>query len=46
MTKRAGKLVPTAANEHLADAVATAYAGIHTEQFKQVLGMYQSAAAS
>jgi hypothetical protein len=32
-----GKMQMVAKNEHLADAVATIHAGIHTEQFKQVL---------
>lgn len=43
--KRKGAMVPTAANEHLADAVAAIYAGLHTDQFKQVQGLYQSTKA-
>lgn len=42
LTKRAGKMVPTLANEHLADACAVTHAGILTPQFQQVaaiLGM-------
>lgn len=40
--KRGGKLVPTAANEHLADAVAAVYAGMKTVQFQQAAAMYRS----
>lgn len=37
--KRAGQLQPTLDNEHLADAVAIAHAGICTPQFKQMISM-------
>jgi Holliday junction resolvasome RuvABC endonuclease subunit len=40
--KRAGKVIPTQDNEHLADAVATVLAGIKTQQFQQVLAMYRT----
>lgn len=40
--KRKGKMVPTKANEHLADAVAAIHAGIQTEQFRQALAMFRS----
>ncbi len=39
MRKLRGKLVPTAANEHLADAVAAIHAGIKSDQFKSMLAM-------
>jgi Holliday junction resolvasome RuvABC endonuclease subunit len=39
--KRAGKL--TLKNEHLADAVAVAHAGILTDQFQQLLAIWRSA---
>lgn len=42
MMKRGGKMVHTAANEHLADAIAAIYAGLLTDQFRQALGIYQS----
>jgi Holliday junction resolvasome RuvABC endonuclease subunit len=42
MRKFKGTIRPTAANEHLADAVATVHAGIKTEQFKQALTLYRS----
>jgi len=42
MTKRGGKMVPTKANEHLADAVAVINAGIQTEQFKAAIAMYRA----
>lgn len=45
LTKRGGKMVPTAKNEHLADACAAIYAGLQTEQFKQALSMYKAIAA-
>jgi Holliday junction resolvasome RuvABC endonuclease subunit len=35
-TKRGGKMVPTKANEHLADACAVVHAGIKTPAFRQV----------
>lgn len=37
--KRKGVIVPTKKNEHLADAVAVAHAGICTPSFRQVLSM-------
>lgn len=43
-TKRKGVIVPVAANEHLADAVATIHAGILTEQFAQARSMLAIAA--
>lgn len=39
MTKRGGVMVPVKKNEHLADAVAIAYAGIRTPTFQQTLSM-------
>lgn len=39
-----GKARPIAANEHLADALASVYAGIKTQQFQQALAMYRSMA--
>jgi len=39
-----GKVVYIAKNEHLADAVAIAHAGLDTDQFQQVLAMLRSAA--
>lgn len=45
VVKRGGKMVPTKANEHLADAVAAIYAGLQSEQFKQGLTMMQAMAA-
>jgi hypothetical protein len=44
MRKLKGKLYPTKANEHLADAVAAVYAAMKTEQFKQILSVYRSVA--
>lgn len=45
LTRRlAGKLVPTAKNEHLADAVAIAHAGVKTNEFKRMLAMWKAAA--
>lgn len=41
-----GKRVPTKANEHLADALGSVYAGIKTEQFKQILSVYRALAAA
>lgn len=46
MRKLKGKLYPTKANEHLADALAAIYAGVRTEQFKQAMAMYRSMAAT
>lgn len=40
--KRAGKL--TLANEHLADAIAIAHAGVLTDQFKQISALMKRAA--
>lgn len=40
--KRGGKLVPIAANEHLADAIAAVHAGVRTQQFKQAAAIYRS----
>lgn len=42
MRKFKGKMIPTSANEHLADAVAALYAGIRTDQFKQLLALMNS----
>jgi Holliday junction resolvasome RuvABC endonuclease subunit len=42
LRNKAGK--PLNKNEHLADAVAVAYAGIRTDQFLQLLAMWRSAA--
>lgn len=42
MRKSKGQLVPIADNEHLADAVAIAEAGIKTDQFKQALALYNA----
>ena len=42
MRKRKEAMVPIAANEHLADAVATIEAGIRTTQFQQAIAIYQS----
>lgn len=42
MRKSKGQLVPIADNEHLADAVAIAEAGIKTDQFKQALALYKA----
>ena len=42
MRKSKGQLVPIADNEHLADAVAIAEAGIKTAQFKQALALYKA----
>lgn len=43
--KRGGKQVPTKANEHLADAVASINAGLRSDQFAQAIAMYRSLAA-
>lgn len=40
--KRGGKRVPTAANEHLADAIAVVHAGIKTTQFRQAMDLFRS----
>ena len=40
-----GAIVPVAANEHLADAVAVLYAGALTEQFGQMVAAYRAARA-
>jgi Holliday junction resolvasome RuvABC endonuclease subunit len=39
LTKRAGQMVPVAANEHLADAVGAIEAGIKTDQLKGILSL-------
>lgn len=44
MTKRGGVMVPTKANEHLADAVAIVHAGILTPAFQQTLSMLRAQA--
>lgn len=41
MRKLKGKMVPTNANEHLADAVASINAGLDSEQFKQAIAMFR-----
>lgn len=41
--KRNGEMVPTLDNEHLADAVAIAFAGIKTPQFRQAAAMFRLA---
>lgn len=41
MRKLKGKLYPTAANEHLADALATVYACVRTQQFKQAIALFK-----
>jgi Holliday junction resolvasome RuvABC endonuclease subunit len=45
MRKLRGSMVPTAANEHLADAVGALYAGVKTEQFNSAIGMYRAMSA-
>jgi Holliday junction resolvasome RuvABC endonuclease subunit len=45
MRKLRGKMVPVAANEHLADAVAAAETGLKDNQFLSALAMYRSMAA-
>lgn len=42
MRRLKGEMVPTADNEHLADAVAICHAGIKLPAFKQVLAMLQA----
>lgn len=42
MRKSKGELVPVAANEHLADALAAIEAGIRTDQFQQAVSMFHS----
>ena len=42
LRKSKGVMVPTNANEHLADAIAAIYAGIATEQFKAATSMMRS----
>jgi Holliday junction resolvasome RuvABC endonuclease subunit len=46
LTKRLGKMVPVAANEHLADAVGAIEAGIHTDQFKQAIALLRGMRAA
>jgi Holliday junction resolvasome RuvABC endonuclease subunit len=43
--KSKGQMELTASNEHLADALATVYAGILTDQFKQAMSIVTSIAA-
>jgi hypothetical protein len=43
--KRKGVMELTAANEHLADALAAIYAGVLTDQFKQAMSIVTSIAA-
>lgn len=43
--KLKGKMVLTAANEHLADAVAVVHAGVRTRQFEEAMSMYRAMAA-
>lgn len=45
MRKLRGNMVPTAANEHLADAIAAIHAGLNTAQFKQATSMFRAMAA-
>lgn len=45
MRKLKGKEVPTAANEHLADAVASINAGLDSQQLKQALAIYRGVKA-
>ena len=40
--KSKGNMVLTQANEHLADAVASMYAGLLTAQFRQAIGVFNS----
>lgn len=42
MRKSKGILVPINDNEHLADAIAIAEAGVKTDQFKQAMAIYSS----
>ncbi|MFT4064362.1 hypothetical protein [Paraburkholderia sp.] len=46
LMKRAGKMVPVAANEHLADAVGAIEAGIKTDQFRQAIALMRSLRAA
>jgi len=39
LTKRAGQMMPVAANEHLADAVGAIEAGLKTDQLKQAIAL-------
>jgi len=45
MRKSKGKLVPMNINEHLADAVGAAEAGVLSEQFSNAIAMFKSMAA-
>lgn len=45
LRKLRGNMVPVAANEHLADAVAAIHAGVKTAQFEQAVSMYKAMAA-
>lgn len=42
MRKLRGKMTPTAANEHLADAVASINAGLDSQQLQQALAIFRS----
>ncbi|WKZ86267.1 hypothetical protein N5B55_04775 [Ralstonia pickettii] len=46
MRKEKGKLLPIAANEHLADAVAAVHAGILTDQFRQATALMRGLKAA
>ena len=46
MRKSKGVIVPVAANEHLADALAAIEAGIKTDQFKQAISIFASLKAA
>ena len=46
MRKLKGKSVPTAANEHLADAVASINAGLQSEQFRSAAAMFRGMKAA
>lgn len=46
MRKLKSKMVPTAANEHLADAVASIHAGLQSQQLKQALAIYKGMKAT
>ncbi|SCW95859.1 hypothetical protein [Ancylobacter rudongensis] len=45
VTKRGGVMVPTLDNEHLADAIAIAHAGIRTPAFRQTLAILTASSA-
>ena len=46
LTKRGGKMVPTKANEHLADACAAINCGLQSDQFKQLTAMFRGMKAA